>query len=81
MKNNQPTNCLICDKQIQYLWPDMEKTTNLNDACDIYIQGDYGSSHDLEQFEATICDECLSKAIENGKIRKTGNLEWKTSDN
>ena len=78
MRNNKPTNCIICDREVKYLWPDKEKTTNLENASDIIVQSDYGSDFDLDQFEATICDNCLKQAIESQKVRYVKTLEFKS---
>jgi hypothetical protein len=70
--------CLICEKAVIYLWPELEKPTNLNSACDVYIQGDYGSNFDMLKYEAIICDECLDKAIQSKRVRFVGELQWKS---
>jgi hypothetical protein len=72
------TPCLICEKAVIYLWPELEKPTNLNSACDVYIQGDYGSNFDMNKYEAIICDECMDKVIQSKRVRFVGELQWKS---
>ena len=64
--------CIVCFGDIQYIkmgedghvHPDVMNKGNSFD-----IVGGYGSCHDSCLFEAFICDECLSKAIDEGKVR------------
>jgi hypothetical protein len=72
-----PTNCFVCDREVKYLWEDLDKTTNLENASDIFIQSDYGSEFDLDQYSATVCDNCLQKAIELKKVRYIKTLKFK----
>lgn len=64
--------CIICHCGIPYIkmgedghvHPDvMEKGNSFN------ILGGYGSFYDNCFFEAFICDNCLSKAFVDGKVR------------
>jgi hypothetical protein len=65
-------NCIICDKEIEYLFKDMEEYTNLSNAADIKIICAYGSSFDTHDFDAIICDDCLEKAVNSKKVRDCG---------
>lgn len=60
-----PYPCFICDKQIEYL---SDRLIELCDGVEILIQGGYGSKHDLTQYRAYICDECLDQKFNQGKI-------------
>lgn len=56
-------NCLICNKNIEYLYKDTEEYTNLSNAADVKIVGAYGSDFDTDEFDAVICDGCLENAV------------------
>jgi len=67
------TPCLICERAIMYLWPDItfdngQQCTNLNNAVDLDITGGYGSRFDLNIYHAIICDDCLDKAIQRRRV-------------
>lgn len=67
------TPCLICEKAVIYLWPDAtfddgQQITNLNDAVDVKIVGNYGSRFDTSIYEAIICDDCMDKAIQSKRV-------------
>lgn len=67
------TPCLICEKAVVYLWPDQrlengEGVTNLNDAVDVQIVGNYGSRFDTSIYEAIICDDCMDKLIQSKRV-------------
>lgn len=60
-----PYPCFICEKQISYLSDDL---TELCGGVEIIIEGGYGSNHDLIQYRAYMCDECLDDKFNQGKI-------------
>lgn len=67
------TPCLICEKAVVYLWPDQkfddgQQITNLNDAVDVRIVGNYGSRFDTNIYEAIICDDCMDKLIQSKRV-------------
>lgn len=62
------TPCIICDKQMNYLWPN-EATGNIAHGCDVIMIGSYGSRFDTDEYHAIICDNCLKTAQEKGKAR------------
>jgi hypothetical protein len=68
--NKRPdlTPCMICEKAVIYLWQESPQATNLNSACDVKIIGNYGSDFDTSEFEAIICDECVSKLISSKRL-------------
>jgi hypothetical protein len=74
MPRKNLTPCIICEKAIIYLWEDTDtygfknKSTNLSNACNVYIQGSYGSSFDLTSYEGVICDECLDQIIQSKRL-------------
>lgn len=63
-------NCLVCDKSIGFLWkhrfPDAE---NPDSAVSGVLRAEYGSLHDTRQLEIIICDDCVSDAIRNKRVR------------
>lgn len=63
--NKTPTPCLICGKDVYYLWED---SSNIDNGADVKIQAWYGSRHDMEEFSAVVCDDCLDTAIKNKRI-------------
>lgn len=72
-KINKPelTPCIICKKEIKYLWgPETTfEATNLDDACDIEVYGAYGSRFDTMTYAATICDDCMDKLVQDKHVR------------
>ena len=70
MRDNIP--CVVCGKEIKPL--DMNHTNGLpmqimwNDGIVDLFEGGYGSKHDLTSFVAGICDVCVDKALEEGRI-------------
>lgn len=71
--NAPETPCLICERAILYLWPDVKfddgkQCTNLNDAVDVTIIGGYGSGFDTNVYHAIICDDCLDIAIQRRRV-------------
>jgi hypothetical protein len=70
------TPCIICKKQVEYLWDDPikgELPTNLLYALDIKINGDYGSAHDADTYTAIICDDCMKALIQEKLVTFKGN--------
>jgi hypothetical protein len=64
------TPCLICEKAVVYLWSkdQSERSTNLNNASDVKITAWYGSSFDMNEYKAVICDDCLDEAIQKRRV-------------
>lgn len=66
------TPCLICEKAVVYLWNENvvagSESTNLHNASDITIMSWYGSSFDMNEYHAVICDECLDAAIQRKRV-------------
>lgn len=65
-KVENKTLCLICLKELAYLYPDLlerglhsYQTSPMDDANDFLIYGGYGSRHDDELVKAFICDDCF----------------------
>ena len=54
--------CFVCAKTLEQL---EELNTNVKDAVEIEIYGHYGSNHDGLRAAGVVCDECVSKLIEN----------------
>jgi hypothetical protein len=70
------TPCIICQKQINYLWDqDIAGTLphNLDYAVDLEIYAGYGSIHDGDVYKAVICDECLTTLISKNLVAHKGN--------
>lgn len=65
----------MCEKAVTYLWPEEvlagSESTNLASGCDIIIMGHYGSSFDLMEYSAIICDDCLEQAIQRRRVNFT----------
>lgn len=65
-----PRPCLICKKDIFYLWEKdiAPEATNLDNASDIIINSWYGSRFDMTEHLANICDDCMEQAIDDGRV-------------
>jgi len=66
--------CIVCAKEIPLVWEDKE---NLQYGSDFFIQCDYGSNFDLDQYHAAVCDTCLEKAIQANHAVKIGEMQFK----
>jgi hypothetical protein len=73
------TPCIICEKQIKYLWDETHnlknvvEIPNLNSAIDIDLCAGYGSIHDGDMYRAVICDSCMTTLIAKNLVTHTGN--------
>lgn len=73
------TPCIICYKQIDYLWDETHnlknvvEIPNLNYALDIDISGGYGSIHDGDMYSAVICDSCMMILVSKKLVTHKGN--------
>lgn len=72
----QLTNCICCDEPQNYLWqegtqglPDINEALNLNDASKVTIEAGYGSVFDSTDFEAVICDNCVTRLVSRNQIK------------
>ena len=75
MTRSNLTPCLVCGKEVSYLWTEEQagNATNLLDATYVSIDASYGSSYDLDAYSAIICDNCLSAAISSKRVKYHGN--------
>ncbi len=64
--------CLLCGGEVEYLWDEARDATNLLDASYVTISPGYGSKHDLTEFTAILCDQCITMAAEKAAVR----LSW-----
>jgi hypothetical protein len=62
----QLTPCITCEKAVVYLWKD--KSTNLNGAVNISLNGHYGSEFDNCKFSGIMCDECLDHLVQSKRL-------------
>jgi hypothetical protein len=61
--------CLLCGGKVEYLW---DESANLLDAAYVTISPGYGSKHDLAEFTAILCDECITAAAKKAAVH----LSW-----
>lgn len=66
-----PPPCLVCGSEVLYLWKDLPEASNLDAACDITVTGFYGSVFDTDKLSGSICDSCVQKAVDSGRLRLT----------
>jgi hypothetical protein len=77
--------CIICLKVIEELNLHLPEDNdiplhqrNWDDASVDVIYPGYGSKHDLDKLRIAICDDCISKGINNGSIEKIGTYDYFT---
>lgn len=73
-----PTPCIVCEKSLAYLEFGKEKAKFedcINNANNFSITGGYGSAFDGFIYKAIICDECLDKLIQRGKVQVINYME------
>jgi len=68
-----PINCIICDSEITLLHPGYTENYKIesqmwNGGIVSNISAGYGSDYDGNVFLIGICDKCIKKSINNGKI-------------
>lgn len=68
-------NCFICGKELNYLWSEDVNAKNIDDGGDVEFSFHYGSRHDTFNARAIICDECMTKIINEKKF-----TEWRDMD-
>jgi hypothetical protein len=63
------TPCMICEKAVTTTpLPEGYDDVILNSAARVNIRGWYGSEFDCMEYEAIICDECLSTAVQARRV-------------
>ncbi len=73
-----PTPCIICEKALAYLEFGEEKAKFedcINSANNFDIHGGYGSAFDGFIYKAVICDDCMDKLIQRGKVQVINYME------
>jgi hypothetical protein len=59
--------CIVCEKELEFLYPETNITTLVNGGFTEQIVASYGSKFDGMMLEISICDECLQDKL-NRKI-------------
>ena len=73
-----PTPCIMCEKALAYLELGEDKVKFedcINNANNFKIIGGYGSSFDGFVYEAVVCDDCMDKLIQRGKVQVISYME------
>jgi len=58
--------CMICGKKMESIFDNTY--ANVNEGVTFEIRMPYGSVFDGNTYKAALCDECISKCIEEKKI-------------
>lgn len=75
-KYKSPILCIVCGKKVKDFPTCPTDEPNYEMIDDGIVQrmyAPYGSKHDTDVFQIGICDECVDKAVADGRMKRIGN--------